>query len=211
MILVGAGQDKTILPGISESNAGSVVWWIRKLTVNGNMRQSTYGRWLLFGGGIIIYLQAVTLDVTKRRGIENYGDVPFEVFDGASVCVQAHSSEILGSGIIFNVKNSTAKLSSFINVRVGGTFKYSADINIDIDGGSVEVANAFIFSQRLAVVERWRSMYEYPGRHPEIICNGTIIGKKYLSRLNASINTGGECNNWPGTLPGQTDFGGQAI
>ena len=211
MVLVGAGQDKTILPGINVSNSGSVTWWIRKLTVNGNMRQSTYGRWLVFGGGIIVYLQAVTLDLTKRRGIENHDDIPFEVADGARVYVQAHSSEILGSGIIFNVKNSTAEISSFITVRVGGTFKYSADINIDIGGSSTKVVNAFIYSQRLAIVERLRSIYEYPGRSPEIICNGTIVGKKYLSTLNAIINTGGTCNNWPGTLPGQTDSGGQAL
>ena len=211
MVLVGAGQDKTILPGINDANAGSVVWWIRKLTVNGNMRHSTYGRWIYFTKGIIVYLQAVTLDVTKRRGIENYNDIPFEVSDGASVYVQAYSNEILGSGIVFNVKNSTAELNSFIIVRVGGTFKYSADINIDIGGGSVEVVNAFIYSQQLAVVEKWKSIYEYPGRQPEIVCNGTIIGKKYLSRFNAIINTGGACNNWPGTLPGQTDFGGQAV
>ena len=145
IIIQGAGVDKTIIGKVATSGYANSIYELRRLTINGNSRYSTYGRRVYIADGFRVWLRNIVICVTENRAVGEYGEIPLEVANGGSVWVVAADNEVDGSGIVFRVSEKCTKCTVLINVRVNGVFNYTADLCVD---GTINLGSgAFAYVQ----------------------------------------------------------------
>ena len=108
------------------------------------------------------------------------------------------------NGVIFDCDGATIAGLMLVD---SSKVEFAADLTVL---GDANVSMATVRAQQSGSIARSLSSYVNPGRRPNIITNGTVIGQRYYAGLNGIISVANAGPAfWPGSSEGITATGGQ--